>query len=376
MGELKDRIEELGRKVTHFAGVVRIEERRRELARLEARMSEADFWNDRAAAQAQMAELKGHKDIVDPWTALDRAVKDGLELLEMAEAENDEAGIAEVRKEAERIVRDYDALELRLALSGKYDRCNIYLTIKPGAGGTESCDWGEMLFRMYGNYCKRAGYSCEVMDMLPGEEAGLKTCVLRIAGPNAYGIFKAEMGTHRLVRISPFDANKRRQTSFAAIEIAPELDELEEIAIDERDLKIDTYRAGGAGGQHVNKTESAIRITHVPSGIVVSCQTQRSQGDNRSHAMKMLAAKLQQLQEAERLDELKDLKGERGTIAWGHQIRSYVMMPYQMVKDLRTGHETSQIDAVLAGDVQPFIDAYLRWILAGRPDRKAQAGED
>jgi peptide chain release factor 2 len=376
MGELKDRIEELGRKVTHFAGVVRIDERQRELARLEARMSEADFWNDRIAAQAQMAELKGHKDIVDPWIALDRAVKDALELLELAEAENDEPGLAEVRKEHDRIVRDYDALELRLALSGRYDRCNIYLTIKPGAGGTESCDWGAMLFRMYGNYCKSAGYTCEVMDMLPGEEAGLKTCVLRIAGPNAYGIFKAEMGTHRLVRISPFDANKRRQTSFAAIEIAPELDELEEIEIDERDLKIDTYRAGGAGGQHVNKTESAIRITHVPSGIVVSCQTQRSQGDNRSHAMKMLAAKLQQLQEAERLDELKDLKGERGTIAWGHQIRSYVMMPYQMVKDLRTGHETSQIDAVLAGDVQPFIDAYLRWILAGRPDRKAQAGED
>lgn len=376
MGELRDRIQALGDKVAHFAEVVRIEERLRELARLDARMSEPDFWNDQAAAQRQMAELRAHKDIVDPWTALDRSVKDALELHDLAEADRDEAALAEIDRDAGRIARDYDALELRLALSGKYDRCNIYLSIKPGAGGTESCDWGEMLFRMYGNYCKRAGFTCEVMDMIPGEEAGLKTCVLRIAGPNAYGLFKSEMGTHRLVRISPFDANKRRQTSFTAVEVTPELEELADIEIDERDLKIDTFRAGGAGGQHVNKTESAIRITHVPSGIVVACQTQRSQGDNRSHAMKMLAAKLQQLQESERLDELKDLKGERGTIAWGHQIRSYVMMPYQMVKDLRSGHETAQIQNVLDGDLQPFIDAYLRWVLAGRPDRKGAGGDD
>jgi peptide chain release factor 2 len=249
------------------------------------------------------------------------------------------------------------------------------MTIKPGAGGVESCDWAEMLFRMYTGHCRRMGWSCEVMEMLPGEVAGLKACTLEIKGENAYGYLKSEMGTHRLVRISPFDANARRQTSFAAVEVTPELDDLGDVQIDEKDLKIDTYKASGAGGQHVNKTESAIRLTHVPTGVVVSCQTQRSQMQNRLQAMNMLAAKLQQLKEVERLDELKDLKGERGTIGWGHQIRSYVMMPYQMVKDLRTGHESSQIQNVLDGDLQPFCESYLRWVLAGRPDRKAAAAD-
>jgi peptide chain release factor 2 len=375
VGELRDRLTAIREKVARFAGVVDIPRKREAIARLEARMSEAEFWNDPAKAQAQMAELKLLKGVVDPWTTLDRAASDALELLDLAESENDAASLADLDAEPARLAEGYDQLELRLAISGKYDRSNVFLTIKPGAGGVESCDWAEMLFRMYTAHCRRLGWSCEIMDMLPGDVAGLKICTLAIKGENAYGYLKSEMGTHRLVRISPFDANARRQTSFAAVEITPELDEVDEVVIDTKDLKIDTYKASGAGGQHVNKTESAIRLTHIPTGQVVSCQTERSQMENRGRAMKMLAAKLQQLKETERLDELKDFKGERGTIAWGHQIRSYVLMPYQMVKDLRTGHETSQVQAVLDGEVQPFCESYMRWVLAGRPDRKAQSAD-
>jgi peptide chain release factor 2 len=216
----------------------------------------------------------------------------------------------------------------------------------------------------------------EVVDMLPGDEAGLKNCTLSIKGPNAYGQLKSEMGTHRLVRMSPFNADGKRQTSFAAVEITPEMDEVADIKIDEKELRIDTYRASGAGGQHVNKTDSAVRITHVPTGLFVACQNERSQVQNKSRAMKMLGAKLQQLKDMERLDELKDLKGERGTIGWGHQIRSYFLQPTQMVKDLRTRHGTSQAYQVLDGDIQPFIDAYLRWRLGGSKDMKGASDDD
>ncbi len=376
MGELHERLTVIADKVAAFAKVVDVAGKRIQISRLEARMSDGDFWNDQARAQQQVGELKMLKGIVDPYTDLDSAAKDAAELAEMAEAENDAASLAELDAEHARLTAAYDQLELAMALSGRYDRADVYMTIHPGAGGIESCDWAEILYRMYTNYCQKAGYAVELLDMLPGEGAGLKSCTMRIRGANAYGFLKAEMGTHRLVRISPFDANARRQTSFAAVEITPEVDEVGDVVLDDKDLRIDTYRASGAGGQHVNKTDSAVRITHIPTGLFVAVQSERSQQQNKSVAMKMLVAKVQQMKEMERLDELQDMKGERGTIGWGHQIRSYVMMPYQMVKDLRTGHSTSQIQGVLDGDLQPFVDAYLRWVLAGRPDRKAQGGED
>jgi peptide chain release factor 2 len=376
VAELFDRLSAIRAKYAAFAKVIDVESKDQQIFRLESRMAEADFWNDQVRAQAQVGELKAIKAVIDPWRELDTAARDAAELCEMAEAEADQGTLDGLQDEAKRLTEAYEKLELTLALSGKYDRCNVFLSIKPGAGGTESCDWGEMLFRMYSNFAQKKGWGFDVLDMLPGEIAGLKACTVRITGDNVYGYLKAEMGTHRLVRISPFDSNARRQTSFTAIEVTPEMDQVGEVKLDEKDLRIDTYRASGAGGQHVNKTDSAVRVTHVPTGLFVACQAERSQVQNKATAMSMLAAKLQQMRDSERLDELKDLKGERGTIAWGHQIRSYVMMPYQMVKDLRTGHSTSRIQDVLDGDVQEFLDAYLRWVIAGRPDRKAQAGDD
>jgi peptide chain release factor 2 len=376
MGERRDRLTAFQAKVVAFAKVIDIPGKLEQIERFEARMADGDFWNDQARAQSQVAELKVLKSIVEPYTTLARQAQDNLDLCDMAESENDEGTLSDIDTEYERMLETYDQLELNLALSGKYDRCNVYMSIKPGAGGTESCDWGEMLFRMYSNFCTKKGWTFDVLDMLPGEIAGLKSCSIRITGENVYGYLKSEMGTHRLVRISPFDSNARRQTSFTAIEITPELDDVVDVVIDEKDLRIDTFKASGAGGQHVNKTESAIRLTHIPTGASVAVQSERSQVQNKAVAMKMLAAKLQQMKDMERLDELKDLKGERGTIGWGHQIRSYVMMPYQMVKDLRSGYSTSRIQDVFNGDIQAYLDSYLRWVLAGRPDRKAQGGDE
>ena len=376
MGELRDRLALFRSKVAAFAKVVDVPAKLEQINRLEARMGDPDFWNDQAMAQGLVADLKRLRGIVDPWVALDRQAGDSLDLCDMAEAEGDQATLTDLDKEHGRLSAAYDALELNLALSGRYDHCNIYLSIKPGAGGTESCDWGEMLFRMYKNFCQVRGWTFDVLDMLPGEVAGLKSCSIRVTGENVYGYFKSEMGTHRLVRISPFDSNARRQTSFASFEVTPLLDDDADVEINEKELRIDTYKASGAGGQHVNKTESAIRITHIPTGVFAAVQTERSQVQNKAVAMRMLAARLQQLKDAERLEELQDLKGERGTIAWGHQIRSYVLMPYQMVKDLRTGYTTSRVQDVLDGDVGAFLDSYLRWVLAGRPDRKAQGDDE
>ncbi len=375
MPDTKERLRELERKLGEFSGLLSIDAKLAEIAKLEARMSEPDFWNDQARAKGLVATSKGLKAIADPHQELTRGVKDALELLQMAKDEGDARTLADVDAEIGRLEQAYSALELKLALSGKYDRSDVFMTIHPGAGGTESCDWAEMLFRMYSNYCTKVGWRCEVLEMLPGDGAGLKSCTLAISGENVYGYLKSEMGTHRLVRISPFDSNARRHTSFTAVEVTPEVDEVGDVTLDEKDLRIDTYRASGAGGQHVNKTDSAVRITHVPSGLFVACQAERSQVQNRMTAMRMLTAKMQQVKESERLEELADLKGQRGTIGWGHQIRSYVMMPYQMVKDLRTRHETSQIQNVLDGDIQPFIDEYLRWRLGGSKDMRG-SGDD
>lgn len=259
--------------------------------------------------------------------------------------------------EAEKVASD---LRMQSLLSGRMDSCNAFLTLHPGAGGTEACDWTDMLFRMYERFCEKAGFECETMEILPGDEAGIKSVTFRVAGPYAYGKLKAERGVHRLVRISPFDANKRRHTSFAALDVIAELDDDIDIEIKEEDLRIDTYRSGGAGGQHINKTDSAIRLTHLPTGIVVACQSERSQHKNRAKAMSMLKAKLYEYEEDKKRKDLERFYGPKGEIAWGSQIRSYVLQPYTLVKDLRTGEQTSNVDAVLDGAIAPFIDAYLQ----------------
>ena len=299
---------------------------------------------------------------------------------EMAELEEDpaqrqaaEGEFASIVTEGEKVAA---SLRMQSLLSGRMDACNAFLTLHPGAGGTEACDWADMLFRMYQRYCEKSGYECEVMDLLPGDEAGIKSVTFRVAGPYAYGRMKAERGVHRLVRISPFDANKRRHTSFAALDVIAELDDDIDIEVKEEDLRIDTYRSGGAGGQHINKTDSAIRLTHIPTGIVVACQSERSQHKNRARAMSMLKAKLYEYEQDKKRKDLERFYGAKGEIAWGSQIRSYVLQPYTLVKDVRTGEQTSNVGAVLDGDIGNFIDAYLQALARGTLKSAGAATDD
>ncbi len=352
----------LEERLDTYARSIEVDAKRERSAELEELMSSPGFWDDNEAAQRVIDEHNAIKAQVEPYLEMHASLDACRELLELAD---DEDSRAEIDQEIARLERDYEKLELKLALSGPYDKGNVYLSIQPGAGGVEACDWAQMLLRMYLAYFQNAGYTCETIEVLPGEEAGLKSCTLHVSGPMAYGYLKSEMGTHRLVRMSPFNAQGKRQTSFTAVEVTPELPESEAIEINEKDLRIDTYKASGAGGQHVNKTDSAVRLTHEPTGVVAACQNERSQQQNKQMALRMLAAKLQQLEEVERLEELRDLQGERGTIGWGHQIRSYVLQPTQLVTDLRSRHKEGNAEAVLDGDLQPFIDSYLRWRLHG-----------
>lgn len=283
--------------------------------------------------------------------------------MEMAEEESPdqrESTRAELARHVDGIERDYEKFELQSLLNGKFDANNAYLSLNAGAGGTESCDWAQMLFRMYTRYCEDNGFKVDVMDLQKGDEAGIKSVTFLVTGPYAYGYFKGERGVHRLVRISPFDSNKRRHTSFVALDVIAEVDDSIEVNIEEKDLRVDTYRASGAGGQHVNKTDSAIRIVHIPTGVVVQCQAERSQHANRDKAMKMLQAKLYELEQDKQRKEMQQFYGEKGEIAWGRQIRSYVFQPYTMVKDLRTGVETGNVQAVMDGDLQAFIEGNLK----------------
>ena len=296
-------------------------------------------------------------------SAFDKAEKvivNGLELIDLAEEENDESLIEEVQTEIIAVEKNVEDMRLAALLSGKYDKLNALLTLHSGAGGTEACDWTEMLYRMYICYAEKNGFSITELDRLEGDEAGIKSVSFKVEGDCAYGYLKAEKGVHRLVRISPFDANKRRHTSFASLEVMPEIEDDNEIKIDTQDLRIDTFRSSGAGGQHINKTDSAIRITHIPTGIVVACQNERSQTQNREMAMKMLISKLLEKREAERLERDQDIKGEIKKIEWGSQIRSYVFCPYTLVKDHRTGFETGDIESVMNGNIQGFINDYLK----------------
>ena len=341
-------------------------------------MSEASFWDDQAAAQKVIAEVNRLKNTVNPARAFNADIGDMQAMLELVDEMNGDPDVESYQEELidtlKRLLPKLDQLELASFLSGPHDACNAFLTINSGAGGTESCDWADMLLRMYSRWAEHAGFKTEVLDIQPGEEAGISSATIRVEGPNAFGYCKAERGVHRLVRISPFDSNARRHTSFSSVDVIAEIDEDIDIEIDEADIRTDVYRASGKGGQHVNRTESAVRLTHIPSGIVVTCQNERSQIKNKATAMKTLKSRLYEKLEDEKRSEMEKFYGEKGEIAWGNQIRSYVFQPYQMVKDLRTGVETGNVQAVMDGALDPFIHAWLR---AGGPtSRKAAADRE
>jgi len=323
-------------------------------------MQEADFWNDQENAQKILQKTKQLKEKVARFENLSSKIDDLEVLIELSDAEDDLSTLGEISSERKEIEEKLEELRIETLLSGEYDRNNAILTIHAGAGGTEACDWVSMLFRMYVRWAESKGYVVQTIDYLPGDEAGIKSVTIQVTGEYAYGYLKAEKGVHRLVRISPFDAAGKRHTSFAAIEVLPEITDEQDIEIKPEDLKVDTYRSGGAGGQYVNKTESAIRITHIPTGIIVQCQTERSQHSNRETALKMLKAKLIEMKEREHKERIEDLTGDQKEIGWGSQIRSYVFQPYTMVKDHRTGVEVGNIQSVMDGNIDTFINAFLK----------------
>jgi peptide chain release factor 2 len=332
-------------------------------------MQAPGFWDDPEISNKKVIESKQLKDIVDTMNGLSQQYEDILTLIEMGYEEEDEELVPEISQELQDFVRTFESVRISTLLDGEYDRNNAILKLNAGAGGTESCDWCGMLYRMYTRWAEKKGYQVDMLDMLDGDEAGIKSVTFQINGENAYGYLKSEKGVHRLVRISPFNAQGKRQTSFVSLDVMPDIEEDLDIEVKDEDIRIDTYRSSGAGGQHINKTSSAIRITHFPTGIVVTCQNERSQFQNKDKAMQMLKAKLYMLKQEENADKLSDIRGDVKEIGWGNQIRSYVMQPYKLVKDLRTEEETGNVDAVMDGALDSFINAYLKWI--HRPPREA-----
>ena len=360
LDEVKRRLSELAPEVTDLHDALAIERSRVRLEELEQKSASPEFYDDAAASGAVFAEMGELKDRLEQYAALQTMLEDAETLLEMC-AEDDDPALAE---EADAAVNSLDAKveELRLVtlLNGEYDANNAILTFHAGAGGTEAQDWVEMLYRMYTRFAARHNWTVKVLDYLEGNEAGIKSASILVEGHNAYGFLRSENGVHRLVRVSPFDASGRRHTSFASLEVMPELDDAITVEIKPEDIKMEVFRSSGAGGQHINKTSSAVRLIHIPTGIVVSCQNERSQFQNRDMCMKMLAAKLYQIKEREHLDKISDIKGVQNAIAWGSQIRSYVFMPYTLVKDHRTGFENGNVNGVMDGDLDGFINAYLK----------------
>ncbi len=346
----------------NLGGVFNIARLRSELEEYQEEMSKPDFWNYREKADSIVRKVSSLKSIVEPFNKLEKSYKDISEMIELYSSEDfTDEDVNEINNELDGLERDIEKLEFKMRMDDPDDPNNAIVSINAGAGGTEACDWASMLARMYKMWAEKNGFELDVLDVLPGEEAGIKHISFIVKGPYAFGYLRSERGVHRLVRISPFDANKRRHTSFASVDVIPEVSDDIDIEINENDLRIDTFRSSGAGGQHVNVTDSAVRITHIPTGIVVSCQNERSQHKNKAQALKVLKARLYELEKKNREEAFKQKYGQKDEIAWGSQIRSYVFHPYNMVKDLRTEYKTSNTDAVMNGDLNDFIDAYLKW---------------
>ena len=358
--ELRLQLEALEPDIKDLANALGLDKMKMEIEQLEQRAAQPGFWDDVENSQKVLQKTGALKNKVNAYDELAAAYDDAMALIELANEEEDLSLLEEAQQEVNAVMHNYEKQRLQTLLTGEYDSKNAILTFHAGAGGTEAQDWAEMLFRMYTKWAEQHNFKVTEVDYLDGEEAGLKSAVLLIEGENAYGYLKSESGVHRLVRVSPFDASGRRHTSFASIEVMPEIDNTIEIEIRPEDVKMDVYRASGAGGQKVNKTSSAVRLTHIPTGIVVASQVERSQYQNRDIAMMMLKSKLLEIKEREHLEKIEDIKGVQKEIAWGAQIRSYVFMPYTMVKDHRTGYETGNINAVMDGDLDGFINAYLK----------------
>lgn len=367
--EIEPRYAALRKALAEMRVYLHLDEQRKIVAELEEAAARPDFWNNQKAAQETIAKANAHKALLRPYDEILVQADDAGAMFELAQAEPEgegrDAAMGEVGELLEAAETAFETLRTQSLLTGPLDRCNAYLTLHAGAGGTEACDWASMLQRMYMRYCERNGFTFELIDSTPGDEAGISACTFAVRGPNAYGYLKAERGVHRLVRISPFDANARRHTSFTSLDVIAELEDDIKVEIKSEDLEVDTYRSGGAGGQHVNKTDSAIRIRHIPTGIVVACDAERSQHANRTKAMAILKAKIYEYEEDKKRAALERFYGEKGSISWGNQIRSYVLQPYTMAKDLRTGQQTANVQGVLDGDLAPFIAAWLKWKSAG-----------
>ena len=351
-----------------------LDNKQKRIEELEADMEAPGFWDDPDKSQKAMKELKGLKDSFEGYDSLKSGLEDINILIEMADESDDASLVPEIEQEVTSFEEKMEEIRIETLLSGEYDSCDAILTLHAGAGGTESCDWCQMLLRMYTRWAEKHGYTTQIIDYLEGDEAGVKSVTVEISGENAYGHLKSEHGVHRLVRISPFNAAGKRQTSFVSCDVMPDIDEDVDVQINDDDLRIDTYRSSGAGGQHINKTSSAIRITHLPTGIVVQCQNERSQHQNKDKAMQMLKAKLYLMKQQEQADKVSGIRGEIKEIGFGSQIRSYVLQPYTMVKDHRTGFESGNVNAVLDGGLDGFISAYLKWESLGRPQVKG--GQD
>ena len=349
-------------QIVELGSALRIEELKKELPALEEQTMQADFWADPAKSSAVLQQIKQSKATIADYDALCARLEDAIALADLAIEENDESTVPEVEAELAAITAQEEKERISVLLSGEYDLNNAIISFHPGAGGTEAHDWALMLYRMITRYCERAGFKVKLTDWLDGEEAGIKSATIFVEGINAYGYLKSENGVHRLVRVSPFDAQGRRHTSFASIEVMPEFDKLDEIVIRDEDYDFIPFHSSGAGGQNINKVSSAVRLVHHATGIVVTCQTERSQLQNKETAMKMLKSKLMEIKIRERLDTIEEIQGNKTTIEWGNQIRSYVFMPYTLVKDNRTGYETGNITAVMDGELDGFVNAYLKYV--------------